>query len=119
MAEKTNPFIEEYFADKEEDAQTKASRELFKGENEDIDLRTELGSEEIYYINAMKVYDQILTGHSLNPVFSMFYNTYFRLKVSKERKSRGEFVSVTKADKSEEMTEGMKTAGSMFGGAKK
>lgn len=116
--EKTNPHIEEYFARNEEDAQTKASRELFKGDDDDIDLRTELNGEEIYYINAMKMYDTVLNSHGLNSIFAKFYNTYFRLKVSKDRKSRGEFVSVTKADRSEEMTEGMKTAGTLFGGKK-
>lgn len=111
-----SPHIDEYFADVHEDAQEKAGRELFTADSENIDVRTELNGTEIYYINAMYMYDDVLRSYGLKDVFRDFYESYFRLKISKDRKSRGEYVSVSRSDRSEDIQEGMKTASSMFGG---
>jgi len=114
---KTNNHIEEYFQDHKESSEERASRQIFTG-GKDVDIKTDLDMKEISYINAMKMNDEFLKSRKLTPVFSYFYNNYLRLKISKDRKSRGEFVQINSQDKSEQMVEGMRTAGSLFGGGK-
>lgn len=117
MVQKTNPHIEEYFSDLNESSEERAGRQLFKG-GEDTDLKTDLVKEEIGLINTMIMNDQILKKYGLKNVFGMYYKPYMRLKISHDRKSRSEFVKVSSQDRSEDMVEGMRTAGSLFGGSK-
>lgn len=114
---RTNNHIEEYFQDHKESSEERASRQIFTADK-NVDIKTELDMKEISYINTMQLNDDFLKSRGLNPVFSYFYNHYLRLKISKDRKSRGEFVKINSQDRSEEMVEGMRTAGSLFGAQK-
>lgn len=87
--------IEEYFTRVEGTEKALTSKELFKAD--DVDLRTDLGGEEIKIINTMLFNDSLLKERGLKPVFSIFLNQYMRLKFSKDRKSRGEFVAMNKS----------------------
>jgi len=107
-------IIEEYFDDVEQDTQAKAGKQIFNATEEDVDIKTELNAQEIYYINAMKMYDELLQEYGIGSIFNKFYNTYFRLKISKDRKSRSEFVKVSSQDKSDGVMESIRTAGSVF-----
>lgn len=112
---KTNNHIEEYFSDNKESQEERASRQIFKGDT-DVDLRTDLSHQEIRYLNTMILNDNFLKSRNYKPLFKMFYEPYFRLKISLDRKSRGEFVKINSRDNTEHMVEGMKTAGTLFSG---
>jgi len=94
--------IEEYLNKKDDNFKIRLSRELFTGSKEDIDLKTDLGIEEIQLVAALIYNDIFLKSRGLKPVFSDFYANYFRLKVSLDRKSRGEFVKVNTNDNTDE-----------------
>ena len=93
--------IDEYFVKIEGSKEAFHSRELFKAEK-DVDLKTDLGAQEINYINTLMFNDVLLMSKGLKPVFKGFITKYMRLRFSLERKSRGEFVNINKSDKSEE-----------------
>jgi len=61
----------------------------------------------------------MLVEHGVGNVYGLFYNDYFRLKISKDRLSRGEFVKVTAQDKSDNLLEGAKSFGTLFNGGTK
>lgn len=96
-----NP-IEEYFADKESSKEVLTSKELFRANKEDVDIKTDLTWKEIVLVNKLKYNDMILKQAGLNPVFSVFLDEYLRLKISLDRKSRGEFVSMNQHGKPDE-----------------
>jgi len=114
---KTNNHIQEYFEDIKESSEERASRQIFSAEK-DVDIKTDLDMQEIGFINNMKLNDDFLISKGLKPVFSYYYNHYLRLKISKDRQSRGEFVRINSSDKTDSLVDGMKTAGTLFGGAK-
>lgn len=120
MAEKKvkeNEVLEEYFTSLEENEKNSASNQIFSGE-EDVDLKTELDMKEIARVNAMIVNDNFLNSRGIPSVFDMYYNPYFRLKISLNRKSRGEFVSINKASSPEDMERGL-TLGMNMGNSQK
>lgn len=102
---KSNNHIEEYFLKSDNNSQAIASKELFKNDN--VETKTELSDEEILIINKLKFNDSILERAGLKPVFNLFTQNYMILKISKERKSRQEFVNINKADKTDEIMSGM------------
>lgn len=112
----TNNHIFEYLERNEMSQQEKASKEIFNADSENIDLRTHLDDFEISKISGMKMIDEILKSRGLSTQFNKFFDPYLRLKVSKDRLSRGEFVSINRVDSSQDMVEGMKTAGTILGG---
>lgn len=87
--------IEEYFAGQGTKETVNAGKELFKGK-EDIDLKTELKWRELFLVGVLDHNDNTLENHGLKRAWSPFLNKYMRLKVSLERKSRGEFVMVAR-----------------------
>lgn len=113
--ESLNPHFDEYFDKINEGEGVRLGKEIFKASNEDVDIKTDLNTTEIYHINALKMLDKMLESHGVGKVYNLFYDDYFRLKISKERLSRGEFVKVTAQDKSENLLEGAKSFGSLFG----
>ena len=115
---KSSNHIEEYFTQSKETSEERASRQIFTAKKEDVDIKTDLNIKEIPLLNAMFLNDRVLVESGLDPCFSLFYEEYLRLKISLDRKSRGEFVSINKRDTSSDMVEGMKTAGAVFGGAR-
>jgi hypothetical protein len=109
-SEKKNPVskrmpdhIDEYFTKIEGSKEQFNSRELFKADEESIDLKTHLTDEEISLLNVLSFNDALLKSRGLKPIFSKFTYKYMRLKVSKDRLSRQEFVGINKVDKSEEI----------------
>lgn len=96
--------IEEYFTQKEAGKEGLTARELFKAEKEDVDIKTELSQKEILIFNRLTYNDLILKSKKLNCPFEKLIYTYFRLKISLDRKSRGEFVAINQnKDKTEEL----------------
>lgn len=102
---KTNNHIEEYFLKSEGNSKDFASKELFKDEN--IEVRTDINNNEIILINKLIFNDDFLLNKGLNPVFKKFYKNLMKLKISKDRKSRQEFVSINKEDKTDDVLNGM------------
>jgi len=114
-----NPHFDEYFDKVHEGEGVRLGKEIFKANNEDVDIKTDLNTKEIYHINALKMIDKMLEEHGVGNVYNIFYDDYFRLKISKDRLSRGEFVKVTAQDKSENLLEGAKSFGTLFNGGAK
>lgn len=120
MENSLNPHFEEYFDNINQTDTSKIAKELFKVDKNNTDIKTDLNSKEIYNINAMKMIDSILIDFGVGSVFNIFYDDYMRLKISKDRQSRSEFVKATSSDKSENLLEGAKSFGTLFsGGVKK
>lgn len=88
--------IEEYFIQTEGSKQNIISRDLFKAEGSDIDLKTDLTNEEITILNTLFFNNEILRKRGLKPVYSNWIEKFMRLKVSKDRLSRNEFVSLNR-----------------------
>lgn len=94
--------IEEYF--KDTGAHTLKKNELFDA-GDDIDIKTDLTHEQITLINTLHENDLFLAEKGLKPVFNSYYEKHMRLLISKERKSRGEFVDVERGRKEREMND--------------
>lgn len=96
--------IEEYLLNNSDNNGNLISRELFEvGENDSqLDFKTDLTSDEIKNITSLFYNDVYLESIGLPKIFSIYYQKYMRLLISKDRKSRGEFVSVNKTDNSDE-----------------
>ena len=91
---KMSNHIEEYFVQREASKEVMTSKELFKAEEDNVDIKTDLSFKEIMVFNRLIFNDSILKSKKLTPVFRKIFYPYFRLKISLDRKSRGEFVSV-------------------------
>lgn len=85
--------IEEYFAKIEGTKESFVSRELFQAETDNIDLKTHLTDEEISLINTLLFNNSVLVSRGLKPIYSKWIEKFMRLKVSKDRLSRTEFVN--------------------------
>lgn len=96
-----NP-IDEYFVRQDGNADALVSKELFKANSESIDIKTELIQEEIMIFNNMFYNDFLLKQKGLKPVFQHMIHKYMRLKISLNRKSRGEFVDMNKKNHAED-----------------
>ena len=119
VRESLNPHFDEYFDRVNESDGIRLGKEIFKANLKDVDIKTDLNTKEIYHINALKMIDKMLISHGVGSVYNIFYDDYFRLKISKDRLSRGEFVKVTAQDKSDNLLEGAKSFGSLFSGGQK
>ena len=89
--------IEEYFADASQSKEVLTSKELFKALPEDVDIKTDLTLQEIVLIGKLKFNNLLLKESGLNPVYTEFLQHYLRLKISLDRKSRGEFVDMNRS----------------------
>lgn len=95
---KINP-IEEYHKDNLNKELKKD--ELFEAKDENVDIKTDLSEERIVLVNTLHENDLFLESRGLKPVFKSYYEKHLRLLISKDRKSRAEFVEVNKAKKDE------------------
>lgn len=103
--------IDEYFTDIEIKEQTHY-KELFSADDKsDLDLKTDVTDEEIKAVTTLHFNDKFLHDIGVKPIFTEYYNKYMRLKISKDRKSRGEYVDINKK-RSEEIIkqEGVKNS---------
>jgi len=110
--------IDEYFTKIEGSKEAFHSRELFKAEKKDVDIKTDLLWKEIVLINKLIFNNSCLKEAGLVPVFEDFIYNYMRLKISLDRKSRGEFVSINRGDKTEEATQLLSNLSNITGAKK-
>ena len=96
--EKTNPNIEEYFVKQEGNKDLIVSKEIFTANEDNIDVKTDLKHEEINYINTLLYNNDLLVSRGLKPVYKDFLQNYMRLKISLDRKSRGEYVDINRSN---------------------
>lgn len=104
MSERMSNHVEEYFKN-EENTSGRLSRELFDvgDKNKALDFKTDLSLNEIKDITSLHYNDEYLLSIGMPAMFRGFYEKYMRLVISKERKSRAEFVSINKTDQSDDM----------------
>lgn len=88
--------IEEYFAESSQSKEVLTSKELFRAEKQDVDIKTDLTIKEIVLVNKLLFNNRILKDKGLNAVYDKFIEEYLRLKISLDRKSRGEFVDMNR-----------------------
>ena len=99
-----NNHIEEYF----DVTQGNKSSELFRiSEPEDIDLKTDLSENEIKIITTLHMTDEFLIARKIPRVFDKYVSKYLRLRVSKDRQGRGEFVTMNSSDNTSEILDRM------------
>lgn len=97
--------IEEYWS-QQDDSTNKEAFELFS--SEDIEMRTDINESGIKTVNAIMLNSQFLRskglfkGNKTDPFYNYIQN-YLKLRVSKNRMSRDEFVNSIK-NKDEEDT---------------
>lgn len=110
-----NP-IEEFFIKQEGNRDLMVSREVFRADRENVDIRTDVAKQEIGLINALQHNDELLLNKGLKPVYKNYLNNYMRLKLSLDRKSRTEFVNINKAqDTSQDVLQGMANLSNITG----
>lgn len=107
--------IDEYFNKIEGTKEAFHSRQLFEAKREDVDIKTDLTWEEITLINTLLFNNRLLIAKGLNPFYTEYLYNYMRLKISLDRKSRGEFVMVNKTDKTDDMLKGMSDLSNITG----
>ncbi len=108
---KTNR-IQEFFSKQEQGM----GNELFRVDDKNVDIKTELSATELRMINTLFVNDQFLEECGLEPVFRPYYQKFMRLMISFERKGRGEYVKINTRDKSEETLGLVGNIGSILSG---
>lgn len=88
-----NP-VEEYF--RQQDRKPTHS-EIFEAKESDVELKTELDLNKITQVTTLFENDLFLeTRLGIPPIFESYYQKFMRLMISKDRKSRAEFVEVNK-----------------------
>lgn len=90
--------IQAYFDKRDQTEKNISSKQLFNATKEDIDLKTDLKKEEIQVINNMLFVSGLIESKGLRSPFDNYLTKYMRLNVSLDRKSRGEFVNINKAN---------------------
>ena len=93
-----NP-IEEYFTQKE----TQAGTELFRIDDKNVDIKTEVSAEELRLVTVLIADDLFLLKQGLSPVFKNYTQQFLRLMISLERKGRGEYVKINQKDNSDDL----------------
>lgn len=93
-----NP-LEEYVYDK---GKENTFLDLFEADHDNVDLRSDLTIQEIVIINKLIVDNSFLNEKLGFNLFDEFLEHYLRLKISLDRKSRGEFVDVNRKDRFEQ-----------------
>ncbi len=88
--------IEEFFNDKEQTLSSISTKQLFSAEDSDLDFKTEVSNEEISLIERLFILDNIIEKKGLPRLYQDLINKRLRLKISLDRKSRGEFVNINK-----------------------
>jgi hypothetical protein len=91
-----NPILE-YFKSNTEKEES-PFLELFEATDEDVDLRTDLSIQEIIIVNKIMHNCTFLTKKIKSSIYEDFIYQYLRLKISKDRKSRGEFVDINRRE---------------------
>lgn len=87
--------IEEYL---KESVGENAFRDLFEAEDENVDLRTHLNSDELVIANKIFANNAFIFKKLGINVYGDFLINYLRYKISYERLSRTEFVDINRKD---------------------
>lgn len=87
--------IREYVNVNPDSKEVQVGKELFKGDK-DIELRTDLSDDKLCLINSSKFNDILLKEHHLSEIYAPFTTDFMKLRVSKDRKSRTEFVDLNR-----------------------
>lgn len=97
-----NP-IEEYLLSNTENNSNLVSKELFSIDDDlDIDFKTDLNDNDIKNIASMSYNDLFLKRLGFKPIFRDYYIKLMRLRVSKNRLSRSEFVNINKMNNTDD-----------------
>lgn len=94
-----NP-LEEYFKNNIDKDST--FQELFEATPQNVDLRTDLNIKELVILNKIKMNCIFLDERIKTEVYQGFFNQYLRLKISKDRLSRAEFVDINRRERFEQ-----------------
>lgn len=94
-----NP-VEEYFKEGLNGEST--FQDLFEATRENVDLRTDLLVQEIVILNKLFINHEFLKKKLDFHLLGDFIEHYLRLMISKDRKSRGEFVDINRKDRFKE-----------------
>ena len=78
--------------DSDSDQALKSAKTLFEADNENIRLRTDLSDHEIKLLSKLRYFHKLVDIEGLDQILIEF----MMLKVSKDRKSRKEFVETVK-----------------------
>jgi hypothetical protein len=97
-----NP-IEEYFKNNYDKEST--FQDLFEATTENVDLRTDCSIQEIVVLNKIKMNCLFLNKTIGSDIYGQFFNQYLRLKISKDRLSRVEFVDINRRERFEQNLE--------------
>lgn len=88
--------IEEYFVKSLDNKDVIASKELFNVNDTNVDIKTEVGEEELFILNNMIFFNKLLKQAHLKPVFHSYLIQHMRLKISLLRQGRKEFVDMNR-----------------------
>jgi len=116
--EKMSNHIEEYFTQVEKDSKNIASKQLFSGDEKNIDFKSDLTNEDIRNINSLYLNDLYLEKIGLKPIFKDYYHKFMRLVISKDRKSRQEFVNLNKNENADDVINKMSNLSNLTNGRK-
>ena len=106
-----NNHVQEYF----DGQQGNKSSELFKlGEEKELDFKTDLSEKEIKIITTLYYSDLFLIEKHIRPVFEQYYSKYLRLRVSKDRLGRTEFVKMNSQQDTDEILSRLGNASSVL-----
>lgn len=84
--------------------------DLFEAKEDNVDLRTDLTHQEIVLTNVLQLNGDFMKSKGMDGnIYQRFINGYKRLKVSLDRKSRGEFVDINKKERFESNLEKFNT----------
>jgi len=102
MNDKKNP-IEEYLLNNDENSNNLISKEIFEVDNlENLDFKTDLSDNDIKNISCMHYNDLFLKKIGFKPIFINYYIKFMKLRISKDRQSRSEFVNINKTSNEDE-----------------
>lgn len=110
--EKRN-HIQEYLLDSSQGNVT-ASKELF--DEKKIKVKSEALNEEITFMAKLHFNDEVLIEAGLEPLFDGFIKELLTLRVSKDRKSRQEFVNINTQDNTDKDIEKFSQFSNILGG---
>lgn len=112
--------IQDYFNTLDGNEQAMISKELFDigKDGKQLDFKSDLTIDEIKDITSLSFNDSYLENVGLEKVFETYYKKYMRLVISKDRKSRGEFVQLNKRESQGDAIDKIGSLG-MFGQSKK
>lgn len=102
MKDKMSNHIEEYFTNIETNQANISSKELFNVDEDKLDFKTEVTDNELRIISNLYVMDNYLNSIGMPKIFEEYYIKFLRLVISKNRKSREEYININKTNNDED-----------------